>query len=733
MQKWSGIPGHFGKRQAFRKLVTISIFLQANWGINPNGLIIEYCKLYVHLNKHHGRLYTLQKLKLWYGVCQRYACGQDFDRLPFTKVTDRRSKLPYKMKAFKSFLEGTVQERRVALTVLSIYRLISSKNDVIDYSQIEAPRLLSRDFTNLDVNNDKSYLNRKVSEDPSQINLKLLKSWKHCVNTMFPHSQLSNRKMILQGDELHISNKNGPNGHALGGIGLDWLAVKTEGLVNDIFAVAQLTNNTFLINVITSFYNTDVKIHTGDTSTICSARLSLKQEPGGKNRLFAIGDYFTQSALKSLHKYLFALLRRFPEDGTHSHNYVAQINKEWSDSPVNRIYSIDLTGATNFIDCEVLGEIVTSIAGEEYGKHWVNLMVNRDFRGIEDEPRRYTVGQPMGFYSSWAMLAIWNHLMIRTCRHALGLVPQVDTPQYCIIGDDVSILGDDVAHMYLHLCKLMGVPTSPLKGFSPLTIAKVTNPINCKSTMNSVEIAKRIFVDGLELTPISPVEISGGMGNNYNFPSLLLSMEEKGIYTLENESIIKVLANQCPSNRTSLDVALFPMAPSLNWVVKTKENKVSIAKDKDSFWHGLPYPLISQLFYVYIKQRINRSIHNFEEALLPIVDMSPDTTFICKNFEFSTEAHYLCLQYIAHIANELSKDILSRISLVGEQAPLLDNSLEAQVEKSRDVRRTIGLITAIFDLEGIMINPNSRKYLNKQQQTDRIIAEVVRDVKSILM
>ena len=120
MNKRSGIPGRLSKGKCFKSLASISAFIQATWNVNPNGLIIEYSKLFNQLEIHHGVLYTVQKLKLWHSVSQRYAAGQKFDRLSFTKVINKRSLLPYKLKPFLHFLEGTIQERRVALIVLLI-------------------------------------------------------------------------------------------------------------------------------------------------------------------------------------------------------------------------------------------------------------------------------------------------------------------------------------------------------------------------------------------------------------------------------------------------------------------------------------------------------------------------------------------------------------------------------------------------------------------------------------
>ena len=669
----------------------------------------------------------MQKLKLWYGVSQRYAAGQDFDRLPFTKVISRRSKLPLKLKPFKKFLEGSVNERRVALTVLSIYRIISSTNEAIDYSQIEAPRTIPRNFEDLDVNSDNSYLSRVVQNNPTSINKKLLASWRHCVNTMFPSSGLSYRKSRLTGNNLYVSNKNGPNGPALSGVLLDFIAMSRNGLINDVFSIAELTSNEYLTYIIADFYQTAFQVHTENAYEVIASRLSLKQEPGGKNRVFAIGDYFTQCSLMSLHKYLFGYIKGLPEDGTHSHNYVSQIAKNWSDCQDNRIYSVDLTGATNFIDCEVLGEIVQSIAGEEYAKHWVNLMVGRDFTDIEGEPRRYTVGQPMGFYSSWAMLAVWNHLMLRTCRHALGLHPSQDDPQFVIIGDDVAILGDDVAHMYLHLCKLMGVPVSPLKGFSPNTKALVPNPLRHGSTMNSVEIAKRIFVDGLEITPISPVEITAGLSESKNFPSLLLSMEERGINTTDNEELVKSLARLTPSYTTSLDVSLFPMAPALNWVEMSESAMISIPRCSESFWCGKPYFLVSQLFYVYINQRINRSYDTLRKVLTPFFATNAETIVTCRKYQFSSLAYGRFLQLIGNVALAMSQDIVQRFKIGYSQ----DETTESVVANARNVRRQVGMITTIFELESLAEISNSFRFIDKKDRVDRIITEVTKDIKAM--
>lgn len=45
-------------------------------------------------------------------------------------------------------------------------------------------------------------------------------------------------------------------------------------------------------------------------------RLAFLPEPGGKTRVIAIGDYFSQQVLKPLHEHLMEILRGMKTDGT---------------------------------------------------------------------------------------------------------------------------------------------------------------------------------------------------------------------------------------------------------------------------------------------------------------------------------------------------------------------------------------------------------------------------------
>jgi hypothetical protein len=71
----------------------------------------------------------------------------------------------------------------------------------------------------------------------------------------------------------------------------------------------------------------------------------------GKTRVIAILDYFSQTALKPFHEYLFRLLRKIPQDCTFDQGSFVESVRNWKD-PV--YYSVDLTAATDRFPIELI-------------------------------------------------------------------------------------------------------------------------------------------------------------------------------------------------------------------------------------------------------------------------------------------------------------------------------------------------------------------------------------------
>jgi hypothetical protein len=70
---------------------------------------------------------------------------------------------------------------------------------------------------------------------------------------------------------------------------------------------------------------------------------------------------------------------------------------------------------------------------------------------------KYSTGQPMGTYSSWAVFTLTHHLVVHYCAFLEGIE---DFDQYIILGDDIVIKNDNVAKRYIDVITSLGVEVS---------------------------------------------------------------------------------------------------------------------------------------------------------------------------------------------------------------------------------------------------------------------------------
>lgn len=113
-----------------------------------------------------------------------------------------------------------------------------------------------------------------------------------------------------------------------------------------------------------------------------------------KVRVIAVGDYFTQAALKPLHDYLYRVLKKIPQDCTFDQAGF------WNKIKDSEYYaSIDLTAATDRFPIKTIARVLRGRLPDSYVDSWTRLMVGTGFSHGDTEIK-YAVGNPMGFYSS---------------------------------------------------------------------------------------------------------------------------------------------------------------------------------------------------------------------------------------------------------------------------------------------------------------------------------------------
>jgi hypothetical protein len=247
-------------------------------------------------------------------------------------------------------------------------------------------------------------------------------------------------------------------------------------------------------------------------------KLGLKQEAAGKMRVFAMVDPWTQWVCKPYHSALFRILRRHRMDGTFDQlrplDYVP-----WGKS----IFSMDLSSATDRLPLSIQIKLFQEIFDltPATARAWGSLLTNRDYLiPATNESVRYSVGQPMGALSSWAMLAMTHHFIVHVAAWRAHTVPYGKLFRgYAVLGDDIVIFDVKTSKQYHKIMSSIGVECNLNK--SVLSIDGT-----------GLEFAKKTFYKGqnVSATPLkelhSALQSPGALltyGKKYNltFPTLL--------------------------------------------------------------------------------------------------------------------------------------------------------------------------------------------------------------------
>lgn len=235
-----------------------------------------------------------------------------------------------------------------------------------------------------------------------------------------------------------------------------------------------------------------------------TGRLHFLQEGGGKTRVICIPDIWSQCVLKPIHDYLYEVIRRFPCDGTFSHSKIASRVRKYTKT--GGLICYDLKAATDRMPVDLQEKILGSLIGNQLASQWRKLLCDRDYHTPVGAVR-YAVGQPMGFLTSWITMAITHHAIINYAKK--------DKSFYAIIGDDIVIASKKGAESYKRILEVLGMEISEEKSIT-------------SSNENRLgEIAKRLFIDGGEISPIPPDILIKSTGTLVGFMEFIRVFSEK--------------------------------------------------------------------------------------------------------------------------------------------------------------------------------------------------------------
>lgn len=299
--------------------------------------------------------------------------------------------------------------------------------------------------------------------------------------------------------KFHLSTKNGPNGQALWSAIAD-LATLPPSLMESIKVVGGKKLYSLMellrryLYVFMPFFGVESKRF---------RKVSSISSQEGKTREVAILDYWSQTSLRGLHRFLFGCLKKIPQDCTFNQgSFHDKLNQENGEM----FYSVDLTAATDRFPISLISLVLKGRFTDDYVNHWHNIMVGYPFwtrlSNNSVEPINYAVGNPMGAYSSWNSFALAHHYVMYSCCRDLGI--NWSNAPYVLLGDDIVIKHGALAKKYMDVISSLGVEFSSQKThISPFMY----------------EFAKRVIHSGVEVTPF-PIS---ALWSSRKEPSLILN------------------------------------------------------------------------------------------------------------------------------------------------------------------------------------------------------------------
>lgn len=318
--------------------------------------------------------------------------------------------------------------------------------------------------------------------------------------------------------KLKLLTTAGPNSSLqLVGYPIDAIALSRAGLIPAFNSLANALNAKSLIQKLEAELQQNVtepmEQWNRDVLRTCVGKLSLKLEPAGKVRVFAIVDAWSQSLLNILHQDLFKVLRNFKSDGTF--DQLRPVRRLLEDPSIKKLFSFDLSAATDRLPVDLQVDLLNLLYGDEIGNKWRALLVDRDFILDTNNPEfttynglyRYSVGQPMGALSSWALLALSHHAIVQVAAYRVGWESWFS--DYALLGDDIVIANESVAKAYLRIMKDLGVEINLSKSVI--------------SSSNSCEFAKKLFIEGIDVSPLGPKAILQGVISPRNLKDVMLN------------------------------------------------------------------------------------------------------------------------------------------------------------------------------------------------------------------
>nr|QIR30279.1 RNA-dependent RNA polymerase [Plasmopara viticola lesion associated mitovirus 56] len=231
-------------------------------------------------------------------------------------------------------------------------------------------------------------------------------------------------------------------------------------------------------------------------------RITYFLDGAGRMRIIVLGNCIIQMTLYPLHILIMRYLSAMKTDATYNQDVIFDTFRKYRDlsgksfcemnnlpyplpldfdfetwmnshhvkpSKFRPPYSLDLSRATDRIPLSFQLFVLWAFTSRPLlGITWYLIMNLIRFHiklpGGSEERVGYATGQGMGLYSSWAMLALTHHCIVKYSAWIIGVQNFKD---YLILGDDIVIFHEEIAAQYIKVMTDLGVGISLHKTVKP--------------------------------------------------------------------------------------------------------------------------------------------------------------------------------------------------------------------------------------------------------------------------
>jgi hypothetical protein len=217
------------------------------------------------------------------------------------------------------------------------------------------------------------------------------------INNFIKENKLSLPKPNFDFSLHYLSSKSSPFGKATitGPFALQFMIEFGQGMLNNFSEL--ITDAKFKLlfgNFMNKLYR-DHRLVTDGKVIGELGKFSIVKDPELKRRVIAMLDYNSQILLRPIHDGLLKTLKKLPCDRTFDQN---PLNK-WKPKG-NKFWSLDLSSATDRFPINLQAKVISCLYNDrKFSEAWKNILIDRKFF-YEGSTYKYSVGQPMGAYSS---------------------------------------------------------------------------------------------------------------------------------------------------------------------------------------------------------------------------------------------------------------------------------------------------------------------------------------------